>query len=70
MTTSSRTGPHSTYSNISHDQLCTVIRDILHILANAGESYVLGAFRSRRIHVQHSHLRDAINTVDLVSRAL
>ena len=43
MTTSSRTGTSSTYSDISHDQLCTVIREILNILPNAGESYVLGA---------------------------
>ena len=70
MTTSSRTGPCSTYSDISHDQLCTVIREILNILPNAGETYVLGACRSRGIHVQRSRLRDAINTVDPVSRAL
>lgn len=70
MTTSSRTGPRSTYSDISHDQLCTVIREILNILPNAGETYVLGACRSRGIHVQRSRLRDAINTVDPISRAL
>lgn len=70
MTTSTRTGPRSTYSDISHDQLCTVIREILNILPNAGESYVLGACRSRGIHVQRSRLRDAINTVGPVSRAL
>ena len=70
MTTSSRTGPRSTYSDISHVQLCTVIREILNILPNAGETYVLGACRSRGIHVQRSRLRDAINTVDPINRAL
>ena len=33
--TSSRSGPRSTYSNISKDNLCQVIREILNILPNA-----------------------------------
>ena len=70
MPTSSRSGPRSTYSNISEDNLCQVIREILNILPNAGESYVLGACRARGIHVQRRRLRDAINIVDPVSRAL
>ena len=43
---------------------------ILKILPNARESYLVGACRSRGIHVQHRRLRDAINVVDPVSRAL
>jgi hypothetical protein len=70
MTVSTRSGPRCTYSNISHDQLCAVIREILNILPNAGESYLSGACRSRGIHVQRYRLREAINTVDPVSRAL
>ena len=38
MTTSSRSGARNTYSSISHNDLCTVIREILNILPNAGES--------------------------------
>lgn len=70
MSTSIRSGPRSTYSNISEDNLCQLIREILNILPNAGESYVLGACRARGIHVQRRRLRDAINIVDPVSRAL
>jgi hypothetical protein len=70
MTVSTRSGPRCTNSNISHDQLCTVIREILNILPNAGESYLSGACRSRGIHVQRYRLREAINIVDPVSRAL
>ena len=70
MALSERSGPRITYSSITHEQLCALIREILNILPNAGESYILGACRSRGIHVQRSHLRDAINTVDPVSRAL
>ncbi len=70
MSTSSRSGHRCTYTNISDDGLCEVIREILNILPNAGESYLVGACRSRGIHVQRRRLRDAINVVDPVSRAL
>jgi hypothetical protein len=70
MSTSSRSGPCCTYTSISDDELCEVIREILNILPNSGESYFIGACRSRGIHVQRRRLRDAINVVDPVSRAL
>lgn len=63
-------GPRATYSNISHEELCTVVKSILDILPNAGESYVTGACRSRGIHVQRRRIREAIKTVDPISRAL
>jgi hypothetical protein len=70
MSTSGRSGPRGTYSDIFEDDLCTVIREILSILPNVGESYISGACRSRGIHVQRRRLRDAINIVDPVSLAL
>jgi hypothetical protein len=42
MSTSGRSGPRGTYSDISEDDLCTVIREILSILPNAGELHFWG----------------------------
>ena len=50
--TSNRDGPRNTYSSITNDDLCSVVRDILNVLPNSGESYIIGACRSRGIHVQ------------------
>ena len=66
----SSSGPRSTYTNISDEELCAVISDALRILPNAGESFIIGACRSRGIHVQRWRIRGAISTVDPVSRAL
>ena len=63
-------GPRKTYSDISQDQLCEVVRGVLNTLPNAGETYIIGACRSRGIHVQRWRIRDAIKVVDPVSRAL
>ena len=70
MNVASTVGPRSTYTNISDEDLCTVISDALRILPNAGESYIIGACRSRSLHVQRWRIREAISTVDPVSRAL
>ena len=67
---SDRVGSRRTYTNISDEELQTTIRDVLQILPNAGETYLIGACRQRNIHVQRQRLRDAINVVDPVSRAL
>ena len=63
-------GPRRTYTTIPQEDLCAAIREILRVLPNAGESYVIGACRSRGIYVQRHRIRDAINTIDPVSRAL
>ena len=42
MLTSGRSGPRCTYSNISEDRLCAVIREILSILPDAGRVTFLG----------------------------
>ena len=60
-------GPRLTYTNISNEDLCSEVRNILVILPEAGETIIIGALRSRSIHV---HVREAINVVDPVSRAL
>lgn len=67
---SNRVGPRRTYTDIADEELQRTIRDVLQILPNAGETYIIGACRQRNIHVQRQRLRDAINVVDPVSRAL
>eukprot|EP00111_Clytia_hemisphaerica_P013704 TCONS_00040304-protein len=63
-------GPRVTYTVISHEDLCSQIQEILQILPDAGETMVIGALRSRDIFVQRRRIRDAINDVDPVGRAL
>ena len=46
------TGPKITYSDIPNGQLCQVVNEVLQITPNAGETYVTGALRNRRIRVQ------------------
>ena len=70
MNVAGTSGPRSTYTSISNEDLCTVISDALRILPNAGESYIIGACRSKGLQVQRWHIREAISTVDPVSRAL
>ena len=63
-------GPRNFFSEITDEDLCNSVREVLQILPNAGETYVIGAIRSRGIFVQRQRVRDAINTIDPVSRAL
>lgn len=64
-----RVGPRSTYSDISEQHL-DVIREILQVMPDAGESYIIGALRSRGINVQRWRIRQAIQITDPISRAL
>lgn len=64
------TGPRDTYSDISDEHLTNAVRDILAITPSVGETYVIGSLRSRGIHVQRLQVRDAIRSVDPVSRAM
>ena len=68
MNISETSGPRLTYTNISNEDLCSEVRNILIILPEAGET--IGALRSRSIHVQQRRAREAINAVDPISRAL
>ena len=43
---------------------------MLELLPDAGETYIIGALRSRAIFVQRWRIREAICTIDPVSRAL
>ena len=63
-------GPRLTYTNISNEDLCSEVRNILIILPEVEETVIIGALRSRSIHVQRRRVREAINAVDPVSRAL
>ena len=63
-------GPRSTYTDISQSDLCNIVREVLQILPNAGETFVQGALRQRNIHVQRWRVRNAIQVVDPLSRAM
>ena len=63
-------GPRTTYTNFSENDLCNIVRDVLEILPNAGEIFVLGALRQRGIHVQRWRVCDAIHHVDPLTRAM
>ena len=64
ITVCDRTGRRSTYATISDEQLCSVVREVLEILPNAGETYIIGACRQRNKFVQRQRIRDSINTTD------
>ena len=68
--TSDRTGSPSTYKTISDERLCSVVREVLEILSDADETYIIGACRQHNIFVQRQRISNAINTVNPVSRAL
>ena len=63
-------GPRNTYTNISQSDLCNIVREVLQILPNAGETFVQGALRQRNIHVQRWRVKNTIQLVDPLSRAM
>ena len=67
---SETSGPRLTYTNICNEDLFREVRNILIILPEAGKTTIIGALRSRSIHVQQRWVREAINAVHPVSRAL
>ena len=50
MIVNSSSGPRRSYSEINNDHLCQQVSNIVRILPNAGETFVLGALRQRGIH--------------------
>jgi hypothetical protein len=40
--------PRNNFSEISQEHLCDAVTQVLHLLPNAGETYMIGALRSRR----------------------
>ena len=63
-------GPREGYSSLSDEDLRNTIREILRTLPNAGETYIIGALRTRGIIVQRYRVRDALREIDPVSRAI
>lgn len=51
MVVNETTGPLITYSDLSNGQLRRVVNEVLQIMPNAGETYVIGALRTRGIRV-------------------
>lgn len=70
MDVSTRRGPRQYFTKISDENLKAIVREALSILPDAGESYIIGACRSRGVNVQRQRIREAIVEVDPVSRAL
>ena len=70
LTVSAPAGPRQTYTEISQEDLCQFIKEVLQVLPNDGETYVIGACSSRGIFVQRQRVREAIKIVDPISRAL
>lgn len=65
-----RVGPRNTYSDIADDDLCSLLGECLQNMPDAGKTYIIGTIRSRGIIVQSRRIRQAIQTVDRISRAL
>lgn len=63
-------GQRTTYTDISGNDLYSIVSEVLRILPNAGETFVIGALRQRGIQVQRSRVRDAIYQVDPLTRAM
>ena len=60
-------GHRNTFSDISDQLLCEVVREVLQLVPSAGEMYIIGALRSRGINVQRWRTHEAINVVDPIS---
>ena len=62
--------PRKRYSEINEEDLLSNVREIIDTLPDTGELYVIGSSRRRGIFVQRHRIRDAINKIDPVGRAL
>ena len=58
------------YSNMSGTKLDTLLQDILALTPKAGESYVRGSLRGRGVHVQRWRMRQRLQVVDPIGRAV
>ena len=56
MPVSNTSGPRTTYSQVSMDELCDIVRTVLNTLPDAGETLVIGSLRARGIHVQRRRI--------------
>ena len=53
-------GSQETYIEISNNDFNTFVKEILDILPDGRETYVIGVLRQRSIHVQRHQIRVAI----------
>ncbi|XP_064644342.1 uncharacterized protein LOC135498099 [Lineus longissimus] len=58
------------YSTLTEDELDDELRKIMELTPRSGESFMTGALRSRGIRIRGQDLRDSLNRIDPVSRAL
>ncbi len=58
------------WTDMSNEQLDTIIRDILNSTPGAGETYVIGGIRSKGIRVQRWRVRQRLCILDGVGRAI
>ena len=63
-------GTSSSYSDISQDALYNTVREVLQVVPNAGETYIIGALRARNLRVQRWRVHAAIQIVDPISCSL
>lgn len=63
-------GIANTYCDITEQELERYIRDILRLTPFSGETYVRGALRGRGIHIQRWRVREALETIDPINRAI
>ena len=59
-----------TYTDITERELELNIRDILRLTPFSGETYVRGALHGWGIHIQRWKVREALETIDPVNRAI
>ena len=57
-------GSRITYSEISDARLREIVEEVLQVMPNAGETYVIGSLRSRGVHVQRCRVREAFFETD------
>ena len=58
------------YSEVNEEELDWNVRDILRLTPFSGETYVRGALRARGIYVQRWKIREALQRIDPVNRAI
>ena len=56
MTISDPSGSQKTYTEISNNDFNTFVKEILDILPDGRETYVIGVLRKRSIHVQRHQI--------------
>ena len=58
------------YSEVNEEELAWKVRAILRITPFSGETYLRGALRARGIYVQRWKIREALQRIDPVNRAI